>query len=66
MNHMGEGFTMMEWQRDHAVTVAEATKMSEEQMVGKFRIGVLHQSLAPEYVAEYEKIIAKAQGRQSK
>jgi 2-oxoglutarate/2-oxoacid ferredoxin oxidoreductase subunit beta len=64
-NKMGEGFNMMEWQRDNAVMVS-AAKITNEQLAGKFLIGVLHQSEAPEYVAEYEKLIVRAQGRQCK
>jgi len=65
-NKMGEGYKMMEWQRDNAVMVSAAAKMTQEQLAGKFQIGVLHHSEAPEYIAEYEKIIARAQGGQSK
>lgn len=63
LNKMGEGFKMMEWQRDHAVPAAAAAKLPCEKLEDKFLIGVLHESTAPEYVAEYEKIRARAQGR---
>ena len=54
---------MMKWQRDHAVTVEAMGRMKPEQIEGKFPIGVLHQVEAPEYVAEYQKIIQQAMGR---
>jgi 2-oxoglutarate/2-oxoacid ferredoxin oxidoreductase subunit beta len=60
-NKMGEAPAMMEWQRDKAVTIQAAAKLSPEQLTGKFLIGELHHSEAPEYVTEYEKVIARAQ-----
>lgn len=61
-NKLRDATTMLEWQRDHAVTVPAAGKMTAEQLTGKFIIGELHHSEAPEYVAEYNKVIARAQG----
>ena len=52
---------MMKWQRDHAVTAAQAAKMSPEEMKDKFVIGLLYQSEAPEYTKQYDLIIEQAQ-----
>lgn len=60
-NKMGEASAMMEWQRDNAVTVQAAAKMTPDQLAGKFIIGELYSAEAPEYVAEYDKVIARAQ-----
>ena len=60
-NKMGAPAAMMEWQRDNAVTVEAAAKLTSEQLAGKFIIGELHHSEAPEYVEEYDKVIARAQ-----
>ena len=60
-NKRGNAPQMMQWQKEHAVPVAAAAKMTPEQLEGKFTIGVLHESKAPEYTREYEKVIAKAQ-----
>lgn len=60
-NKIGNAAAMMEWQRDHAVTVQAAAKMNPEQLAGKFVIGELYRANAPEYVAEYNKVIARAQ-----
>ena len=47
---------------DRCSTIA-AAKMKPEELAGKFVIGELHKSEAPEYTAEYEKVLAKAQGK---
>ncbi|VBB06845.1 Hypothetical protein LUCI_2082 [Lucifera butyrica] len=60
-NKMGSAAKMLEWQRDHAVMAQAAAKLPPETMQDKFVIGELHHSLAPEYTAEYEKLIARAQ-----
>lgn len=65
-NKLGDAAGMMTWQRDNAVTVEAAKKMPPEQTAGKFLIGVLHRSEAPEYTKEYDKIVAAAQKGASK
>ena len=60
-NKRGYAPQIMQWQKEHAVPVAAAAKMTPEQLEGKFTIGVLHESKAPEYTREYDKVIAKAQ-----
>nr|WP_320147286.1 thiamine pyrophosphate-dependent enzyme [uncultured Anaeromusa sp.] len=60
-NKRGNAPQMMQWQKEHAVPIAAAAKMTPEQLEGKFTIGVLHESKAPEYTREYDKVIAKAQ-----
>lgn len=60
-NKMGAPAAMMEWQKDNAVTVEAAAKLTSDQLAGKFIIGELHHSEAPEYVEEYDKVIARAQ-----
>ena len=63
-NKMGAPATMMQWQKDHAVMIQAAAKMQPSDLVDKFVIGELHKSEAPEYTAEYDKLIARlrAQG----
>lgn len=61
-NKMGSAANMIKWQRDHAVPIKAVAKMTPEQLEGKFPIGVLHKSEAPEYVAEYQKVIQQAMG----
>ncbi len=56
MNRMGSAVEMMEWQRDHAVTMEKAAQMKEEDLKDKFRIGVLVDRDLPPYQDEYEKV----------
>lgn len=61
-NKMGSAANMIKWQQEHAVMVAAWEKMTAEQRQGKFPIGVLHKEEAPEYTAEYAKVIKQAMG----
>ena len=60
-NKMGSPAQMMQWQKDHAVFIQAAVKMKPEDLVDKFVIGELHKSEAPEYTAEYDKLIVRLQ-----
>ena len=62
-NKMGSPAQMMQWQKDNAVFIQAAAKMKPEELIGKFVIGELHKSEAPEYTAEYDKLIARLQGK---
>ena len=62
-NKMGAPAQMMQWQKDNAVFIQAAAKMKPEELIGKFVIGELHKSEAPEYTAEYDKLIARLQGK---
>jgi len=60
-NKSGDGANMMKWQKEHAVTAAQAAKLSDEEMADKFIIGVLHRGEAPEYTKQYDELILSAQ-----
>jgi 2-oxoglutarate/2-oxoacid ferredoxin oxidoreductase subunit beta len=62
INRLGSPVEMMQWQKDHAVTVEKASRMKEEEMAEKFRIGVLTDRDLPVFQDEYEKIRRKAKG----
>jgi len=47
---------MMEWQRDHTITEERARGLSEEELQGKIRIGVLVDREAPTYQERLEKL----------
>jgi 2-oxoglutarate ferredoxin oxidoreductase subunit beta len=51
---------MMGWQRDHAVPVEKAAKMTPEELKDKILIGVLVDKDLPVYQNEYEKIRERA------
>jgi 2-oxoglutarate ferredoxin oxidoreductase subunit beta len=59
-NRLGTAVEMMEWQRDHAVTVEKATTLKPEQLQVKIIIGVLVDKELPVYQNEYEKIRERA------
>jgi 2-oxoglutarate ferredoxin oxidoreductase subunit beta len=59
-NRLGTAVDMMEWQRDHAVTVEKATTLKPEQLQDKIIIGVLVDKELPVYQNEYEKIRERA------
>lgn len=66
MNRMGGAVEMMQWQRDHAVTVEKAAQMTEEELKDKFRIGVLIDRNLPPYQDEYDKIRQWSKGVERK
>lgn len=55
-NKMGNPVTMLEWFRDHAVTIEKAADMSPENLEDKFTIGILADLEKPVYTEEYQKI----------
>ena len=59
-NEMGNPVTMLEWMRDHAVTVEKAGKMMPEELEDKFTIGILADEEKPIYTEEYDKIRERA------
>ncbi len=60
LNKLGNHIEMMRGQRDNAVPVEKARKMSPEEMEGKFEIGILVDREAPSYLEEYNKVRQKA------
>ena len=59
-NMMGNPVTMMEWMRDHAITVDKANDMPPETLKDKFTIGILADVEKPIYTEEYNKIRERA------
>jgi 2-oxoglutarate ferredoxin oxidoreductase subunit beta len=62
LNRMGSAVEMMQWQREHAVTVEKARQMKEKELQDKFKIGVLVDRELPVYQDEYEKVRKWSQG----
>jgi len=60
LNRLGSAVDMMKWQKTHAVPVEKAEKMSDDQMEGKFTIGVLLDKDLPFYTLEYDRIREKS------
>jgi len=56
-NRKGTAVDMMKWQKEHAIDIKAADKLSPEQLEDKFLIGEFKNSIEPEYTEEYQKII---------
>lgn len=56
-NKKGDAPEMLRWQKEHAVTIGEAKKLSEEELSGKFLIGEFLNINEPEFTEKYEKLI---------
>lgn len=63
-NKFTSAVAMLEWQKEHAVPVKAAAKLTPEQLKGKFVIGELHREEAPEYTEVYAKLVARARGEE--
>jgi 2-oxoglutarate ferredoxin oxidoreductase subunit beta len=61
-NRLGTAVEMMEWQRDHAVTVEKAAAMKPGELQDRIVIGVLVDKDLPVFQDEYEKIRERAKG----
>ncbi len=66
INRMGGAVEMMEWQRDHAVTVEKAQTMTGEELKDKFLIGVLADRELPAFQDEYERVRTWAKGSEKR
>ena len=55
-NRMGGAVDMLRWQKEAAVSVEKAAKLTEEERAGKVIIGVLVDRELPIYTQEYKKI----------
>ena len=56
-NKKGSAVDMLKWQRDNAVTMEQAQKMSPEELHGKLVIGLLHHAQYPEFTYRYNELI---------
>jgi len=55
-NRLGGAVEMMRWQKEAAVKIEKAQSMSEEELKGRFTIGVLVDRDLPFYTQEYQKL----------
>ncbi len=62
INRMGTAVEMMRWQRDHAIPIDKANTMKEEDLVDRFRIGILVDRDIPVFQDEYEKVRKRSKG----
>jgi len=59
-NKLGSAVEMLEWQRDHSVTVEKAATMKPEELDDKIIVGVLVDKDLPVYEDEYARIRKQA------
>lgn len=64
-NRKGKGADMLTWQREHATAATRAAMMSPQELQERFIVGELYREEAPEYCAEYDRLIARAQGKEA-
>lgn len=62
LNRMGTAVEMMQWQKEHAVTVEKYSEMSDKDIADKFKIGVLVDRELPAFQDEYDKVKSRAKG----
>jgi 2-oxoglutarate ferredoxin oxidoreductase subunit beta len=62
-NRLGSAVDMMKWQRDSAVPVEKAAKMTEKELEGKIITGILVNKDLPVYDEEYKKLRERAKGK---
>jgi 2-oxoglutarate ferredoxin oxidoreductase subunit beta len=55
-NRMSSPVEMLQWQKETSVRVEKVNEMTQEQLKGKFTIGVLADRDLPVYIEEYEKV----------
>lgn len=58
--------SMLEWQRDHAVTMKQAEKLSPEEMEDKFLVGELFKEEREEYTEVYQELIDRLHTKEVK
>ncbi|MDY6821221.1 MAG: 2-oxoacid:ferredoxin oxidoreductase subunit beta [Deferribacterota bacterium] len=62
-NRMGTPTQMLLWQKEHAVSVKKAEKMSKEELLDKFVIGVLHKDERVDYLTLYDKMVGLTEAK---
>ncbi len=62
LNRQGDAVAMLNDFKNRAVPVIKAKKMTEEEMQGKFAIGVLHQEEKSEFCDVYQSVVDRVKG----
>jgi 2-oxoglutarate ferredoxin oxidoreductase subunit beta len=64
-NNQRTAVAMMKWQIDNTISVSKAARMTPEQIQGKIITGVLTDRDRPEYIEQYQKLIAQVMQEQT-
>lgn len=62
LNRLGDAVAMLNDFKNRAVPIVKAKKMTEEEMTGKFAIGVLHQEEKTEFCDVYQSVVDRLKG----
>lgn len=65
LNRFASPVEMMEWQRDHAVSVEAAQKMTAEELEGRFTRGVIAERETPEFIEVYSDLVERLRRAES-
>lgn len=61
LNKLGDGVAMLQYQKEHTVTVEKAAQMSPEELEDKIVVGVFIDREQPDYSEHYQRVQFKAQ-----
>ena len=56
-NKKGSAVDMLKWQKENAITMEQAAKMTPQERQGKLVIGLLHHAQYPEFTYQYNELI---------
>lgn len=62
-NKKGDAVQMLNWQKEHGVSLSVYQNLTADERQGKYAIGMLTEDHYPEYTEEYQKIIDKVRLR---
>ncbi len=57
-NKLASPIKMIQWQKENSINIKAAKKLPAEELEGKIIIGELHNSPAPEFCEQYNKLLA--------
>jgi 2-oxoglutarate ferredoxin oxidoreductase subunit beta len=58
-NRLGTSVEMMRWYKNNSVPVETARRMTDEELLGKITVGVLHDTERSEFCTEYQRLIER-------
>ncbi len=64
-NKEGDAVAMVGWMKKHAMPIQAAKKVPPEKLKGKFITGLIHETDATEFTAEYQKLIDRLAGKEA-
>ena len=65
-NRQGDAVTMIKWFKSHAMPIQAASKVPPEKLKGKFITGLIHETDATEFCDEYQALVDRLSGKETK